>query len=147
MMSADTTVPALAPCRLQACGPGRAPRPRARGHGVTRRRDAAAGNFQKLHALAQLAAETERLRTDRVRFGEKVRVTFVRPGVKRKKYMPVEDLETHDGIVVGFEEKQMQRGVKTMLWVLYPQDLTLELHDANGMHKDGLWQWGGAVDT
>lgn len=61
--------------------------------------------------------------------------------------MPVEDLETHDGIVVGFEEKQTQRGVKTMLWVWYPEDRTLVLHDANGMVEDGLWTWCGAVDT
>lgn len=141
-MSADTTVPAFTPSRLQARGPGRAPRPRARGRGVTRRRDAAAGNFQKLYALAQLAAEA-----DRVGYGEKVEVKFLRPGVKRKKYMPVEDLETYDGIVVGFEEKQTQRGVKTMLWVLYPEDRTLVLHDANGMVEDGLWTWSGAVDT
>ena len=61
--------------------------------------------------------------------------------------MPVKDLEFHDGIVVGSEEKQTQPGVKTMLWVLYPEDRTLELHDANGMHEDGLWTWCGAVDT
>jgi hypothetical protein len=109
---------------------------------VTRRRDAAAGNFQKLYALAQLVAETEC-----IGFGEKVKVAFIRPGVKRKKYMPVKDLEFHDGIVVGSEEKQTQPGVKTMLWVLYPEDRTLELHDANGMHEDGLWTWCGAVDT
>ena len=114
---------------------------------MTRRRHAAAGNFQKLYALAQLVADTERLPTDRVHFGEKVEVAFVRAGVKRKKYMPVKDLEVHNGIVIGSEEKQTQRGVKTMLWVLYPEDRTLELHDANGMHEDGLWTWCGAVHT
>ena len=61
--------------------------------------------------------------------------------------MSLDDFEWHDGVVLDSKEQQSEHGVKTMLWVWYPGDHVLVLHDAYGMCEDGLWQWRSATDA
>ena len=115
-----------------------------------------------LEALAQVCAEAEPLRTNDTPLGQVVTVAFIPHHVKkRKRYMSLDDFEWHDGVVVDFVQQPKQRkqrkhlpeheqnvhGVKTMLWVWYPGDHVLVLHDAYGMCEDGLWQWRSATDA